>query len=299
MSQAPKSAPSLEIRASENTFAREVVGLDVKSITDEQFAELEQAFDYEGVLFMRGQNLEPEDLVAFSERFGELEEHVRQEYAMPGYPQIHVISNIKEGEKAIGSAYAGDDWHLDLCFMKEPARMAVLYAVEIPHDDDGNVLGDTLFASGSDAYDTLDAELRQQLEGKKCLMQYNRRQEAKRLARMHDHPRPPMTEEQKAKTPDVWQPVFRTHPKSGRKAIYADKANAFRIEGLSEEESAPVLQRLQEHVTRPENVYRHKWQVGDLLMWDNASAHHMAIVDYDLPRRRKLIRTSIKGGPVF
>ena len=77
--------------------------------------------------------------------------------------------------------------------------MAVLYAIEVPYDDCGNALGDTLFASGFDAYDTLDPKLRNELEGKHCFMQYNRRQEAKRLERIHDHPRPPMTEEQKAK----------------------------------------------------------------------------------------------------
>ncbi|HAA93559.1 MAG TPA: taurine dioxygenase, partial [Rhodospirillaceae bacterium] len=184
MSQAAKSPSSFEIRSGDNSFAREVIGLDVKKITDQQFEELETAFDFGGVLFLRDQEIDPEDLVDFSKRFGEPEAHVRQEYALPGFPEIHVLSNIKDGEKTIGSAYAGDDWHLDLCFMKAPARMAVLYAIEIPHDDDGNVLGDTLFASGADAYDTLDPDLRDSLEGKKCLMQYNRRQEMKRLERI-------------------------------------------------------------------------------------------------------------------
>lgn len=294
-----KKSTNFQIRADANSFVHEALGLDVREISDIQFDQLERSFDHGGVLFMRNQDLQTADLVAFSRRFGELESHVRHEYAMPDYPEVHVLSNIKKGNKTIGSAYAGDDWHLDLCFMREPARMAVLYAIEIPHDDDGNVLGDTLFASGSDAYDTLDRDLRNRLENKKCLMQYNRRQEDKRLQRLHDHPRPPMTDEQKAKTPDIWQPIFRTHPNTGRKAIYANKVNTFRIEGMSEEESLPIIHRLQKHVTKPENVYRHKWQVGDLLMWDNASAHHMAIGDYKLPQRRKLIRTSIKGGPVF
>jgi taurine dioxygenase len=299
MSQAAQNDLNMQVLSSDGSFVREVVGVVVNALDDETFGLIEKEFDYGGVLYFRDQHLEADDMLAFSRRFGELETHVRHEYAMPGYPEIHVLSNIKEGDKTIGSAYAGDNWHLDLCFMKVPARMAVLYALEIPHDENGNPVGDTLFASGADAYDTLDPELRDQLEGKRCLMQYNRRQEAKRLQRLHDHPRPPMTEEQKAKTPDIWQPIFRTHPNSGRKSIYANPVNTFRIEGMSEEESAPVLQRLYDHVTRPENVYRHKWQVGDLLMWDNTIAHHMAIGDYKLPQRRKLIRTSVVGTPVF
>lgn len=299
MSQAVQSNTKLDIRAGDGTFAREVVGIDVKTLDDDQFGALENAFDEHGVLYLRGQEFEPQDLVNFSKRFGDVEAHVRQEYSLPGCPEIHVLSNIKDGDRTVGSAYAGDSWHLDLSFMKVPARMAVLYAMEIPHDDDGNVLGDTLFASGADAYDTLDPTLRDELEGKRCFMQYNRRQEAKRLERLHDHPRPPMTEEQKAKTPDIWQPIFRTHPNSGRKAIYANPANTFCIEGMSEEDSTPILQKLYDHVYRAENLYRHKWQVGDVLMWDNVAAHHMAITDYKLPQRRYLIRTSVSGTPVF
>ncbi|MBO45145.1 MAG: hypothetical protein CMM28_15630 [Rhodospirillaceae bacterium] len=299
MFQAVRSNAKLDIRACDNTFACEVMGVDVKTLNDDQFGALENAFDEYGVLYIRGQEFEPRDLVDFSKRFGDLETHVRQEYSLPEFPEIHVLSNIKDGERTIGSAYAGDSWHLDLSFLKVPARMAVLYAIEVPYDDCGNALGDTLFASGFDAYDTLDPKLRNELEGKHCFMQYNRRQEAKRLERIHDHPRPPMTEEQKAKTPDIWQPIFRTHPNSGRKAIYANPANTFCVEGKSEEESAPVLQSLYDHLYRPENLYRHKWQPGDLLMWDNVGAHHMAITDYKLPQRRYLIRTSVSGTPVF
>ncbi|MEE2933165.1 MAG: TauD/TfdA family dioxygenase [Pseudomonadota bacterium] len=287
------------MRTAANSFVHEVQGLDVKEISDIQFDQLERWFDHGDALFMRNQDLQTSDLVTFSRRFGELQGHVRHEYAMLGYPEVYVLSNIKEGNKTIGSAYAGDDWHLDLCFMREPARMAILYAIEIPHDDDGYLLGYTLFASVSDAYDTLDKDSRNRLENKICSMQYNRRQEEKRIQRLHDHPRLPMTDEQKAKTPDIWQPIFRTHPNTGRKTIYANKVNTFRIEGLSDKVSLPIIQSLQKHVTQPEKVYRHKWQVGDLLMWDIASAHHMAIGDYKLPQRRNLIRTFIKGGPVF
>ena len=83
--------------------------------------------------------------------------HVRQEYALPGYPQVHLISNIREGGRNIGSAYAGDNWHTDLCFMREPARLSILHASEAPHDDTGPPLGSTLFVNVADAWDRLDA----------------------------------------------------------------------------------------------------------------------------------------------
>jgi taurine dioxygenase len=299
MSQTTQVGNTLEIQSGEGTFAGEVIGADVKLLDGGQFKQFEEAFDQRGVLYCRGQDLTPQNLVAFSKRFGDVEAHVRQEFSLPGCPEIHVLSNIKDGARTIGSAYAGDRWHMDLCFTECPSRMSILYALEIPHDENGNVVGDTLFASGSDAYDTLGDDTKSFMEGKRSIMQYNRRQEMKRLERMHDHPRPPLTEEQKAATPDIAQPMLRTHPKTGRKAIYVNETYTFGIEGMAEDAAAPILKKLEDHVIRPENVYRHKWQIGDLLMWDNATAHHMAITDYALPQRRKLIRTSVSGTPVF
>ena len=118
MFQAVRSNSKLDIRTCDNTFACEVVGVDVKTLNDDQFAALENAFDEHGVLYIRGQAFEPCDLVDFSKRFGDVEAHVRQEYSLPGCPEIHVLSNIKDGERTIGSAYAGDSWHLDLSFLK-------------------------------------------------------------------------------------------------------------------------------------------------------------------------------------
>jgi taurine dioxygenase len=289
----------IEIRSGAGTFVRELVGADVRKLSDDAFREIETAFNEHGVLYARGQTLQPEDLIAFSKRFGGIESHPRQEYALEGFPQIHVLSNIKDGDRSIGSAYAGDDWHTDLCFMKCPSRMSILYSLEIPVDDNGEALGDTLFASAADAFDDLPAEDKDFISNNRGIMQYNRRQEIKRQERMHDHPRPPISDEVKAKTPDISQPMVRTHPITGRKSIYVNQTYTFGIEGMSEDEAAPVLKQLYKHVTRDDNVYRHKWQVGDLLMWDNAITQHKAIGNYKHPHRRRLIRTSVTGTEVF
>jgi taurine dioxygenase len=289
----------LEVRYGDKPVGAEIVGVDLsRDLPDDTFAEIERVFDENGMVYFRNQKLSPEQQLRFSRRFGELETHVRQEYALPGYAQIHLISNVKEGERSVGSAYAGDAWHTDLCFMKEPSRCSLLYAMEVPVKD-GKILGDTLFASAQYAYDTLPEDIKKKIAGLRGVQQYHRRQEMKRRERAKDHARPELTAEQKAMTPDITQPVVRTHPKTGRKCIYVNETYTFGIEGMTEEEAQPLLRYLCDHVTRAEHVYRHRWQVGDLIMWDNCSTQHKALGDYALPQRRLMHRTSVKGSAPF
>jgi taurine dioxygenase len=289
----------VEFRSTGLPVGVEIRGVDLSQTLDaETFAAIERAFNENGVAYFRGQHLTPEALIAFSRRFGTLEQHVRQEYALPGYPEIHLISNVKDGERSIGSAYAGDDWHTDLCFMRSPSRCSLLYAVEVPVKD-GKALGDTLFCSTAYAYDTLPQDLRRHLEGRRAIFQYHRAQERKRQQRAHDHPRPELTAAQKAATPDVTHPAIRTHPVTGRKCVYVNQTYTFGLEGMDEEKAQPVLQQIYAHVTRPETVYHHKWQVGDVLMWDNCLTQHKAIGDYALPLRRLMYRTAIEGTEPF
>ncbi len=287
------------VRYSDKPAGAEIVGVDLsRDIDDETFAAIDRVFNENGMVFFRNQTLTPEQQLRFSRRFGELESHVRQEYALPGHPEIHLVSNVKEGERSIGSAYAGDAWHTDLCFMKEPSRCSLLYAMEVPVKD-GTVLGDTLFASTQLAYDTLPENVKKRIANLRGIQQYHRRQEMKRQQRAKDHARPELTAEQKAKTPDITQPVVRTHPVTGRKCIYVNETYTFGIEGMSEEEAQPLLKLLCDHVTRPEHIYAHKWQAGDVIIWDNCSTQHKAIGDYALPQRRLMHRTAVKGGAPF
>src|SRR5688572_29394913 len=167
----------MSVRYTDKPVGAEVMGTDLaRDLDSATFAAIERLFNENGMIFFRGQKLTPDALLAFSRRFGELERHVRQEYALPGYPEIHLISNVKENERSVGSAYAGDAWHTDLCFMKEPSRCSLLYAVEVPVKD-GVVLGDTLFASAQYAYDTLPADVKAKIQGLRGIQQYHRRQE--------------------------------------------------------------------------------------------------------------------------
>jgi taurine dioxygenase len=247
------------------------------------------------VVFFRGQNLTPEQHIAFSRRFGELEHHVRQDCCRPGYPEIFVVSNILENGRPIGTRDAGLFWHSDLAYMREPSRGSLFYAREVPHDDDGNPLGDTLFASAVAAYEALDAETKRKLEGLKAVNSYVKGYYRERKS----GPRPPLTPEQLARVPDVEHPVVRTHPYTGRKCLFVNEGYTSRIAGMTMEESDALLARLFAHVTSPEFVYRHKWRVGDFLMWDNCSVQHLAISDYELPRRRRMERTTLHGSAPF
>lgn len=289
----------LDAIAGDRPLGAEVRGIDLSQPLDrETFTAIKTLFDSKGMIYLRGQSLTPQQLIDFTARFGTPDRHVRQEYALPGHPQIHLISNVKENERSIGSAYAGDDWHTDLCFMRHPARYTFLYAVEVPTRD-GKVLGNTHFASTAHAYDTLDAQTREWLDQQRGVFQYHRAQERKQQQRAKDHARSPLTAEQKAATPDVSHDAVITHPETGRSCIYVNRTYTFSFEGLSEEASAPILQRLHEHITRDEAIYVHHWQVGDLIMWDNYSTQHMAVGDYALPLRRLMHRTAICGTESF
>jgi taurine dioxygenase len=274
----------------------EVRGVDLsRDMSEAVFREIVDRFHRHEVLYFRGQQLTPEQHIAFSRRFGELEHHVRRDCCRPGYPEIFVVSNIVENGRPIGSQDAGLFWHSDLCYLKAPSRGSLFYAREVPADAHGRPLGDTLFASATAAYDALPESDKRLLEGLKAVHSY-----AKGYYRdRRSGPRKPLTEEQRRRTPDVEHPIVRTHPWTGRKCLFVNEGYTSRVVGMSDADSDALLARLFEHCTRPEFVYRHQWRVGDLLMWDNASTQHRAVMDYAWPQRRRMERTTLAGSVPF
>ena len=270
------------------------VELDLRSERDDQtFAEIEQAFHDNVVIYFRGQQLSNERHIQFSRRFGELEIHVLKKYLLPGYPEILLISNIKdENGENIGLADAGFTWHTDVSYLKKPSRCSLLHAKEVPSRD-GRTLGGTVFTNTIAAYEALPKNMKRRLAGLKAIHRYSAR---KRVA---NSPRPKLTKEQLEATPDVSHPVARTHPWTGRKSLYVTAGECIAIEGMPQDEGVALIEELHEHCIRPEFQYRHRWEVGDLLMWDNASAMHIAIFDYALPEWRLMHRTTVAGGVPF
>jgi taurine dioxygenase len=239
------------------------------------------------VLLIRHADITPEQQIAFSRHFGPLESHLLADFSLPGHPEIFVVSNVKEGGKLKGAIHAGQFWHSDLSYKEKPSLGSLLLCREMPP-----VGGDTMFANMYMAYDTLSDAMKAFIGGLEAVHDYSHAYDTY-FSKLPD--RPPLTPEQRARTPPVTHPMVRTHPVTGRKALYVNPGFTKGIVGMPEEESRPILDFLFRHATRPEFTYRHKWQVHDMLFWDNRCSMHYAVADYDFTARRHMHRTTIAG----
>ena len=285
----------------------EIVGIDLSRPLDgATFAAVRDVFFKYSVVLFRDQSITEQQQIDFSHRFGELEIHVLKQFLHPGYPEILLISNIVEDGRNIGIVDAGRYWHSDLCYKPVPSMASALYAIEVPHDENGKVLGDTLFASVAASYDALPESLKKRIAGLKALHSLEHtfdrtRKDADIRTDQIDTgeiQRTSVTAAQK-KVAEAVHPVVRTHPVTGRKSIYVNDSTTVNIVGVSASESEDILGELRARCIRPDFVYRHQWRLGDLLMWDNCSSQHQAVADYAWPQRRRMHRTTITGTVPF
>jgi taurine dioxygenase len=280
---------AIPVRRCDAALGAEIVFDLAGPIDETTFGEIERHFHDNIVVFFRDQHLGNEQHIDFSRRFGELEIHIVKKYLLPGHPEILLVSNIRDAAgEHIGLADAGFTWHSDVSYRRRPSRCSLLYAKEVPHRD-GQPLGDTVFANCVAAYEALPGAMKRRLAGKKAIHRYAMRR------RVENSPRPKLTAAQLAETPDVSHPIVRAHPYTGRPALYITAGECIGIEGMPEDEALDLIAELDAHCVRPEFCYRHTWRVGDLVMWDNASAMHLAICDYALPERRLMHRTTVIG----
>lgn len=291
----------IKVRKFDAPLGAEIVGTDLRQSLDEaDLADIKKAWAENGVLLFRNQRLSEQQHIDFSRRLGELEVlKFYESYLHKGHPEIFVVSNVVEDGKSLGLPDAGRIWHTDVSYKAEPSMGSLLYAREVPHRD-GHPLGDTLFASTTAAFEALPEERRQKLatltavhrvdEMRYTTDQKNQKQRGDRVR---------LTEEQRALINDVHHPVVRTHPVTGKPCLYVNELFTVAIDGLDEQESDALLAELCEHITQPRFIYRHKWSVGDLLMWDNSSTQHLAVGDYRPDERRLMHRTTIKGSKPF
>jgi taurine dioxygenase len=265
----------------------EVIGLDLsRRLADADFARIHRAHLEHHVLVFRDQRITPRQQIDFSRRFGPLQIHVLHQFQLRGHPEVLIVSNIKENGQPIGLGDAGHYWHSDLSYKERPSLGSMLHAQELP--DTG---GDTLFANMHIAWDTLPASLQRRVEGLQAEHSYL----AKYAELQRRSPwRPNLSAEQIAQVKPVAQPVVRTHPETGRKALFVSEHFTTRILGVSDEESRELLDALFTHSVRAEHVYRHCWQPHDMVFWDNRSLMHLAAGCPD-EQRRKLYRTTIEG----
>jgi len=286
----------MKVHALSPGFGAEIADIDLsRELDDRTFAAIEKIYNESSVVLFRDQHITDEQHVRFSRRLGELEIHVLKEYVKPRNPELYVLSNIVENRKPIGIKDAGNYWHTDLSYTKSPSRGSIMYAIEVPHAADGVPLGDTQFASTAAAYDALPEAMKERLSKLKAVHRFWDRYVRERKAAGSDVV---ISDERRAGTPDVIHPIVRTHPYTGRKCIYVNEGFTIGIVGMPDEEAQSLLKYLYAHCTQPQFTYRHSWKVGDLVMWDNCATLHRATVDFRLPQRRLMQRTTLKGTEV-
>jgi taurine dioxygenase len=284
---------TITIHPFDAALGAEIRGVDLsKILNDTDFTEIERAYNEHSVLLFRDQDISPEQHVAFSRRFGDLEIHVLDQYLHHEHKEILIVSNVEDGGRNIGVPDAGRYWHTDLSYAAEPSRGSLLYAIEIPYDVKGKPLGETQFASTAVAYDALLDEMKARIENLEA--EFSLAHRFKKINEDFD-PDAELNETQEEQVPSVTHKVVRTHPITGRKNIYVNEGHTVSIKGLPAAEAKTLLLELWSHIKRPEFVYIHLWRKGDLLMWDNIPCQHIAIGDYVLPQRCYMHRTTLKG----
>jgi taurine dioxygenase len=282
----------LSMTSSEGVLGAEIRGIDLsREIDADTFAAIRRVLDERSVVVFRDQRLSPSDMVRFAGRFGSLLVHAHNKHALPQAPAVTVISNIVENGRPIGVPDAGLVWHTDGSYLERPDMYSFLHALEVPVQD-GQPLGTTYYASAVAAYDALPETVRARLDGLRAVHSFAHHS-ARRAAQ--GGTRIELTEELRRRHPDVSQPVVRIHPRTGRKALYVTEGHTTHIVGLPAHESEILLQELWAHLREPRFLYAHRWQVGDLLVWDNCATQHRATRDYALPLRRLMHRTATAG----
>ena len=266
----------------------DVDGLDLsKPLPEAAFNEVRDALHRHHVLAIRGQNLRPKSFLEFARRFGPPEPHVLDQYHHAEHADILVLSNVVRDSKAVGLADGGTYWHSDYSYLDIPARATVLYSIEVP-----KVGGDTLFADQEQAYEDLPDTTKKRIDGLVTLNVYGNRDNPDLKSRTSA---PPPTQEQKDRRGAhlIRHPLVRSHPYTGRKALYSVSGTSFAIEGMQDDEGLSLLRELAAHSTQQKYRYRMQYGVGDVVVWDNASVLHSATLT-DPSHPRTLFRVTVK-----
>lgn len=271
----------IDVRPLTGALGAEILGIDLRRLDEEAFAEIQQAFLEHLVIFFRDQALGPADLEAFARRFGRLDPHHVLE-GLPGHPDVLEIVREPTDEGVFAPG-----WHADVTWQEEPVMGAMLYGLEVPA-----VGGDTLFANQYLAYETLSAGMRKLLDGLRAVHGTAKVYGAD--AQRYTHVQKLRVDQGEAAKMQSAHPVVRTHPETGRKALFVNAHYTLRFDEMSEEESRPLLSYLFEHAVKPELTCRFRWYPGSLAFWDNRCTLHTPIDDY-FGSRRRMLRVTIAG----
>jgi len=260
----------------------EIRGVDVRKLDDAGFAAIYRAWLDANVAVVPGQELAIDDFLAYSRRFGRVVPHPSKMTRHPEHPEITLLGVNKFGpDGALDMAVyrrGAEGWHTDGAYDEEPFKATQLYALAVPSRG-----GDTHFASMYAAYDALPPRLKDRLDGRKGAFTYGGRRKATALLNPEDRDWTP-----------VFHPIIRTHPETGRKALYFDPGKILYIDGLEPAESDAVIEELTGRMIQPAGCYTHHWSKGDIVIWDNRCSYHRAAGDYPPEEDRIHWRVSIK-----
>jgi taurine dioxygenase len=259
-------------------FGVEALGLDLsRPLDDGEFAAVRHAFFEGQLLVARGQRLTPSTFADWAARFGPPEPHVIDQFHHPEDPAILILSNRREDGRPLGLADAGTYFHTDYSYLPVPARATTLYSIEVPR-----VGGNTLFANQYAAYDDLPAAMKARIDPLIGVHHYGNRNNLDVTTRTVASV---LSAEQEASLPLVTHRIARPHPVTGRKALYAVNGTSFGIVGMPDDEARDLLDELAAHATQPKYQLSYAYDVGDVVIWDNASLLHAAtLTDPDDPR---------------
>ena len=273
----------MEIRPLSSHTGAEVLGIDFAgAVAPEDRDSMRRAFVERSVLVVRNQALTPAQLLETVGLFGTVFPQHNTRFALSECPQIHYISN--EDRFPDGRRYIpGEGWHTDHSNATRPPKATVLHAVNLP--DEG---GDTQFANLAAAYTALPSAVRERIAPLLGIHVYQSSHSTRKLMALN--------EADQERVPNaVLHPLVRTHPESGVPSIYINPIRIEGILGLDHKEALPLLDDLLDHATAERFQYRHRWQPGDLVMWDNRCLLHKANGDYDMNQRRYLYRVMLQG----
>ncbi|SDB22967.1 TauD/TfdA dioxygenase family protein [Bauldia litoralis] len=251
------------------TFGMAIEGVDLsRPLADDEFRAVEQAFFDGQILAIKGQSLEPGAFVDFARRFGPPQPHVIDQFHYPDHPDILILSNGKENGRPIGLADGGSYFHTDYSYLAVPARVTILYSVAVPKQG-----GNTLFANMYAAYDDLPEATRERIDDLVVLHHYGNRDDLDETSRTAASP---LSEAQKGKVDWVRHKLVRTHPGTGRKALYAVSGSSFEVEGMPKDEGVQLLDDLKAHALQDRYIYSYAYEKGDVVLWDDLATLHSA-----------------------
>ena len=274
----------LRLRSLKQDFGAEILDFDFNLADPQMLKNVVQTFHEYGAILLRGQKMTPDDLMAFVSLFGEPEGHTQTQFTLPGHEKIFVLSNRKENGNPIGAHNDGIGWHTDYSYKEKPVMCTMLYAVEVPPEG-----SDTLLADMCAAYDALPQERQTELDGLVMHHSYQHLMSTREFGQLE------LTDKQKAENPDVFHPLIRTHPADSRKALWVSTGTTKGIVGMPDDEATALVEDLVEFLTQDKFVFRHKWQVGDILMWDNRCTLHTGTLYDDTQYCRTMHRMWVKG----